>query len=183
MKMYPKESDWRDSFANCKPYIKQFKTALDIGARAGEFAYYLNDFSAVHSFEFRDKRKAYFERCINKKKFMYYQVGISDHNGFEYTTSHKVGRIKGRGDLKVPTRTIDSYNFESVDFIKLDVEGHEYKCIQGAEQTIKKFTPVIIIEQNKDDFSASELLKQWGYKIVHEMHLGNMLHDFIMVKS
>ena len=42
---------------------------------------------------------------------------------------------------------------------------------------------MIIIEQNKDDFSASELLKQWGYKIVHEMHLGNMLHDFIMVKS
>ena len=186
MMWYSKEDDWRISFNKCKPYIKKFNTALDVGARAGEFAYYLKPFKTVHSFEFRGTeamQKRYFKRCQNTKKYQFYQVGISDQNGYEYTTKLTVGRIKGRGFVKVPVRTIDSYNFKSVDFIKLDVEGHEYKCVVGAENTIKKFNPVIIIEQNKNDFTGSDLLKKWGYVIVDTFDIENKPHDYIMVKK
>jgi len=33
-----------------------------------------------------------------------------------------------------------------VDLIKIDVEGHEYRVLQGAVETIKKFKPMIVIE-------------------------------------
>ncbi len=41
MKILEKEDDWRISFEKCKPYLTGYNVALDVGARGGEFAYYL----------------------------------------------------------------------------------------------------------------------------------------------
>lgn len=46
----------------------------------------------------------------------------------------------------VEIRTLDSYNFEEVDIIKVDVEGHEFDVVMGAEQTILKYRPVVQLE-------------------------------------
>ena len=70
-----------------------------------------------------------------------------------------------------------------MNFIKIDVEGHEYKCVVGAEQTIRKYNPVIIIEQNRNNFTASDLLTQWGYVVRDVFHIDNKIHDYIMVKK
>ena len=48
--------------------------------------------------------------------------------------------------LEVETRTLDSYEFEQVDFIKMDVESFELKVLQGAENTIRKHKPIMYIE-------------------------------------
>jgi FkbM family methyltransferase len=66
--------------------------------------------------------------------------------------------------------TLDSFNIQDVGFIKIDVEGYEYEVIQGAEQTIKTFRPVIIVEQKplnaerfgRNQFDAVRLLRSWG---------------------
>lgn len=47
---------------------------------------------------------------------------------------------------EVSLRTLDSYNFTDVDIIKIDVEGHEFDVIKGAEQTILKYRPVVQVE-------------------------------------
>lgn len=46
----------------------------------------------------------------------------------------------------VQLKTLDSYNFEDVDIIKVDVEGHEFDVVLGAEQTILKYQPVVQLE-------------------------------------
>ena len=46
----------------------------------------------------------------------------------------------------VQLRTLDSYGFTDVDIIKVDVEGHEFDVVQGAEQTILKYRPVVQLE-------------------------------------
>ena len=51
------------------------------------------------------------------------------------------------------------------------------------QQTIRKYNPVIIVEQNRNDFTASELLKQWGYVVVDTFNVDNKIHDYIMVKK
>ena len=187
MKILEKEDDWRISFEKCKPYLTGCNVALDVGARGGEFAYYLNGFKTVHCFEFRGiakpVEKRFFKRCPDEQKYKFHPIGISDHNGHEYTTNLRVGRIKGRGFVKIKVKTIDSLGYTDVDFIKLDVEGHEYKCVVGAEQTIRKYNPVIIVEQNRNDFTASELLKQWGYVVMDTFNVDNKIHDYIMVKK
>ena len=44
---------------------------------------------------------------------------------------------------------LDEYNFSDVNFIKIDVEGHEHEVIEGARETIKKFKPTMVIEMEE----------------------------------
>jgi hypothetical protein len=46
----------------------------------------------------------------------------------------------------VPLQTLDSYRFEGVSLIKIDVEGHEYSVIEGAAKTITSSRPALLIE-------------------------------------
>jgi len=46
----------------------------------------------------------------------------------------------------VTVNTLDSYNFEDVDAIKVDCEGYEYPILKGALQTIQRCRPVVQLE-------------------------------------
>ncbi len=67
--------------------------------------------------------------------------------------------------------TLDSLEFETVDFIKIDVEGWEPKVLRGGEQTIKRCKPNIIVECKGNDTAYGEarnasiaLLESWGMR-------------------
>lgn len=47
---------------------------------------------------------------------------------------------------RVEIRTLDSFAFADVRFIKIDVEGHELGVIQGATETIRAHHPAILVE-------------------------------------
>ena len=53
---------------------------------------------------------------------------------------------------------IDEYNLPRVDFIKLDVEGMELEALQGADQTITRSRPILLVEKIK---SNPEQIGQW----------------------
>ncbi len=46
------------------------------------------------------------------------------------------------------TKKLDDYKFKP-DFIKIDIEGHEYECVLGSLKTIKKYNPIIMVEYDK----------------------------------
>jgi hypothetical protein len=86
---------------------------------------------------------------------------------------------------KFAVRSIDSYNLDTVGFIKLDCEGYEPLIIQGAEQTIKRSWPVILMERKVlvkkfsfDTHDTEQLLHAWGYDQV--INLGK---DIILAKT
>jgi FkbM family methyltransferase len=47
--------------------------------------------------------------------------------------------------------------YGSIDFIKIDVEGHEDACLQGSLQTIRTHRPTILMEVNKPYYLARGL--------------------------
>ncbi len=63
--------------------------------------------------------------------------------------SQKAGRnssLSASGNIKVPMLSVDSMVSGShVSYIKMDVEGEEYESIRGAESTIKKDHPSMLI--------------------------------------
>lgn len=75
----------------------------------------------------------------------------------------------------VPSRQLDSLYFKAPDFIKIDVEGHEYKTLCGATQTIKANLPIIFLELvdniparnyvNQNFASTLQLLFALNYRI------------------
>ena len=173
---------WNHTFQLARPYIKGTGVGIDVGCREGGFAREMEShFDHIHCFDFRDKKKMFKNNVIDMAKFTYHVCGIGDVEGTTFTTSNKVGRIKDNGDVAVSMKTLDSFKFENVTFIKYDIEGYELKALRGSEQTIKKYSPVVVIEQNRGNSFPQELLESWGYVCKGVDKVFNQ--DYIMVKE
>jgi FkbM family methyltransferase len=57
----------------------------------------------------------------------------------------------------VKIRTLDSYHFNNISMIKIDVESNELQVLKGAIETIKKYRPIIFIENAGHAFDHVEL--------------------------
>jgi hypothetical protein len=87
-------------------------------------------------------------------------IGIQDHpehGGHNFAVYETTQVKKEEFIVKVPARTIDSYNFEDVDAIKIDVEGSELFVIEGAKDTIDRCRPSVQVE------IVPKQCKQYGY--------------------
>lgn len=51
--------------------------------------------------------------------------------------------------------TLDSFNLQRCNFIKMDVEGMEEQALRGAAQTIERLKPILYVENDKADKSQS----------------------------
>lgn len=86
--------------------------------------------------------------------------------------------FEGGREYRVETRTLDSYEFERVDLIKLDVEGAEKLVLGGAEETIERCQPAVMFEWSRTSWfgytwhQIMEWLIKHGYRefraITHE---------------
>jgi FkbM family methyltransferase len=90
--------------------------------------------------------------------------------------------------LSVKSISIDDFvlqnNLSKVDFIKLDIEGSELECLQGARETIKKFKPriAVCVYHKDDDFvNISSYLKQIvpAYKLYLAHHMDD-IHETVL---
>lgn len=59
------------------------------------------------------------------------------------TQNPGIQNIESRNVLK---RTLDSFDFNDVSFMKIDVEGHELEVLKGAENLISRCLPVMLVE-------------------------------------
>jgi FkbM family methyltransferase len=173
--------------------VKNWSVAIDGGANYGLMSYHMNSkFGKVLAFEIdTDVRK-----CLetNMKNFECSNVQVESYGLGD--TEKSVDLVRSGKTFanfvdpntsagQFPIRSIDSYNLDSVGFIKLDCEGYEPLIIQGAEQTIKKSYPVILMERKvlvkKYNFGShytEGVLQQWGYDV-----LINLGKDIILAKS
>lgn len=185
---------------------KQKNAVLDIGANVGAFAkYYSNKFKHVHSFEPVSTTHSVLEKNLsNYDNVLTYNVAIGDKvtdvdivNLEGHSTRNKVQdstgqawlehRIKSRnlakGKWKIETvaqRTIDSYDFQHVDLIKIDTEGYVLPVINGMIDTVTRCKPVLYVElhdntPNKD--KCFSLLENLSYK---KEYVDNLNHIFFM---
>ena len=63
--------------------------------------------------------------------------------------------------------TIDSLGLADVRFIKMDIEGHEAPALRGAEQTIRRDAPLLLLEletRHQPIEDVVHLLGEWGYR-------------------
>jgi FkbM family methyltransferase len=159
------------------------RLALDVGANKGGYTYHLADmFERVVAFEpQRDLagELASYARS-HRDNVNVENCGLSDRAGeMEFHVPLLKGRlrtslVRGCASLEacdVPHETIhvavkrlDDFAFEDVDFIKIDVEGHELKVIEGGRETLARCRPVV---QAEVDHHAEMfgLMRSLGYRV------------------
>ena len=69
--------------------------------------------------------------------------------------------------MTVPRVTVDSLDLSDVRFVKVDVEGHELPALRGAEQTVRRDRPLLLVEVEERIQPIEPvlaLLGGWGYR-------------------
>ena len=170
-------------------HITKWDVALDVGAHVGIWSMRLAErFKEVYAFEpvpkhiecwkqnmlqWKDTSILYEVALGHKNGTIDIQVPVEENTGMAAIVQPQLVQTSGWDDLnnfpkiEVETRTLDSYEFDQVDFIKIDVEWFELKVLQGAENTIRKHKPVIYVEIN--DIGVYDFMENLdiGYKIFY----------------
>jgi FkbM family methyltransferase len=157
---------------------------LDIGANIGNHSLFL---------------ASYFRKCIsfepNPRTFdllnfnsrlvdniVAHNIGLSDASGEAelYTNFENAGASSLSSEWnrsfdqshKIKLEKLDDFLAEEtgkIDLIKIDVEGHEWFALKGAENIIRKSRPTIVFEyspsptETKADKDLIKLLNEFGY--------------------
>ncbi|UOD35544.1 FkbM family methyltransferase [Deferribacteraceae bacterium V6Fe1] len=88
---------------------------------------------------------------------------------------------------------IEGENVNKIDLIKIDVDSYDFEVLKGAEKTLKKFNPFVIVElnhalslRNTSIYHAIEWMKNIGYDkgsvLDHENIIFKKNYEFVDVE-
>ncbi len=170
---------------------------IDVGANIGIWTNMLlkelDESSLLYTFEPLPKCNEIlakkFKKAIKNKKLKLFNYGLSNNSGeFNFTifkddpispashvssTASHLNKPKHK-EIKVSMKRLDDLveDETKINFIKIDVEGHEMKAILGSMETIKRHKPFLYIEILRekwdkliDSSDLCELLKNLNYDI------------------
>ncbi len=159
-------------------YCGQKRMAVDIGAHCGLWSMQLvKSFEHVYSFEpVAAHRDCYMLNLQGHENATLVGCALGEKQGFVEIVTEPTSSGDSRVSLTptqqplIPLKTLDSFELQDVDFIKIDTEGYELFAIRGAEETIKRCRPVMIVEQKGHGTKyfgfrreeGVELLQSWG---------------------
>jgi len=175
-------------------YVKSFNHVIDIGAHVGiSVIHWSKLFSKVTAFEpMIDHYNCLIKNTENLKNIECHNNAISGSEGILYgayrsnknsgsfqllDSNYQQPKKKSPRQLyEILVKKLDSFEFKSVDLIKVDVEGWELDVLKGATLTIQKHKPVLLIEFTGGNSSKSlhgydvneylELIDNLGYQKV-----------------
>ena len=161
-------------------YVQEFNTAVDVGANVGLWTVPLSQkFNKVISFE---PMAQVYECLLENTKGVdnvilnNFALGSEQKNVDMTYDPNNTGNsfINGKeGSIKV--KRIDDSFMPPFDLIKIDCERHELEVLKGGINTLKKYKPIVIVEQHPDtEYCAGEFLKSHGAK-----ELTNVRKDYI----
>lgn len=164
-------SDWLNLKEKYIKHCKKFDVVVQAGGACGMYPRLMSDFfQTVYTFE----PDSYNFHCLvnNCQKDNIIKIQAALGNGGPPLKLHisdrsnsGMHRIKGDPGI-VPIIRLDDLNLQACDMLQYDVEEYELEALKGSEQTIKKFSPLIICECLHANYHDQILafLQPYGYK-------------------
>jgi len=148
-------NEWQKKANYILSLVDKKRTVIQAGGNVGVFPKRLaQHFMSVYTFEpVRFNYECLLKNIEGIYNIVPYNKGLSDkeqntHIKWKHENNCGAVRLSEDDDGDIKLITLDSIEIIDVDMIWLDVEGFEYKALQGAKQTIEKYRPVIILENN-----------------------------------
>jgi len=161
---------WPDSDNDCQPavlketykialldkYLKDKRVVVQAGGNVGVFPRELaRNFGAVYTFEPDAENFNCLARNCPESNIIKFQTALGDnHDHIRVGISrpdlkNNCGAYQVIGEGITPTMMIDDLELPACDLIYLDIEGYELQALKGGEKTIKKYHPVIVVENKQ----------------------------------
>jgi FkbM family methyltransferase len=158
--------------------------AVDVGAHVGFWSMWLaQEFERVIAFEPCLEHAECFTRNVTAENVKLHRVALgaaSCLTGIARDPENSgKAHVSRKGD-PASMLTLDEFEIERLDLLKIDVEGFESAVLMGACQTLVRCRPVVVVEDNGqgkryDLASPVKMLEALGAKV-----LKNMRSDFIL---
>ncbi len=163
------------------------RVVLDVGSNIGTWTYHLVDhFNYVHCFEpVKVNQDCWIRNLGGYNNTVLYDVALGDEDeqvkmlvsnictAWAYIPGSKNNHTdkpkEAHKDViieDVNVECMDNYNFENIDFIKIDVEGYELNVLKGAKETILRNKPYILLEQRVNDTCGVKFLENLGMYLI-----------------
>ncbi|MEM8726532.1 MAG: FkbM family methyltransferase [Pseudomonadota bacterium] len=172
-------------------------TYVDAGANVGNHAVYLGKLlgaERMHLFEPNPDAFRLLEVNIALNDLtsvaQVHPLALSDTAG-EAAMAHMTNNlgaarlVQGGEGATVPlTRGDDALGDEQVEFIKIDVEGHELAVLRGLERVLREQSPTLFVEvedHNRAEFDA--LMQERDYREVEQIQRYPGRSNFLCVAS
>ena len=155
-------------------FIPEGATILDIGANIGNHTVYWamqDKIKKVYSFEPLKETFDMLEKNIEindlEEKVKLFNIGLSDEESSTRISHFDKTNIGGTSIEKTADGSLVVNKLDNIKIIKIDVEGHEIKVLNGAKDTFLKYKPkYVFIESISNNFpKVKEILEGYGYKL------------------
>lgn len=178
-------NDWVSDLDLALEFVAGNSIAVQAGGACGVWpAYLAKRFKEVFTFEpVRSNYECLEQNVKHLHNVIAAKMGLSDDGkpiklSLDKTELNNCGAFyAGNSGLEAPTTTIDDLELKACDLISLDLEGYEDKALIGAEYTLKRFKPVVMIEekplphlQPNEHLKARKHLESIGYKEAFQIH-------------
>ena len=124
------------------------RTFADVGGNQGEWTQWMLKHAAPnttgHVFEPNPSYLNQLKETLSETKVKIYELALSDIKSempfiLEGQSSRLQENEEANGQIRVMTDTMDNlFPEQTIDFIKIDCEGHDFKVIRGAEGMLKE---------------------------------------------
>lgn len=136
-------------------HVKKWDVAVDVGSNIGTWSVVLaSKFKKVYAFELvTETYECLVKNTEEYKNIVTYNYGLGRESkkvNITFDPRYHKNYVGICADLKnegpYELRTLDSFNLEGCDYLKIDVEGLEAHVLEGGYKTITKYKPTIILE-------------------------------------
>jgi FkbM family methyltransferase len=148
----------------------QQRTVLDIGANIGNHAYYFRRFVRLERlvcFEPFPPNYELLQRNLGEAaELLPVALGSSERTvGMRFNPENMgICVIDDEIPGNIQIKTLDSYYFENVTLIKMDVEVHHVDVVKGMLDTVKRCRPILLLEGNFDELFP--MIQEFGYACI-----------------
>jgi FkbM family methyltransferase len=152
---------------------------IDVGANIGNHAVFFSPhFDKVIAFEPHPISFQFLKlnAILSPNKIDAYQIALSDHSGTVCLRSvaFNLGKTTISNTRNLDSEPIEALRFDEFTFkgtpglIKIDVEGHELKVVEGMVQLLAKHSPLLAIEMTTPHNKLIHLLRELGYTYFYD---------------
>jgi FkbM family methyltransferase len=155
--------------------VKEGDVVIDVGANIGTLTLPLAKKATVHAFEPQGRMFELLQENVQQNHLPVecHQFGLGEAFGkaalppIDYDAENNFGGVSLYAGSDIKVATLDSFNLERCELIKIDVEGMEAQVLKGAKATIEKFKPLLYVENDRLDKSAAliDLIRSYGYEM------------------